>query len=214
MAELLIWGASGHARVVADAARLAGHTVAGFLDDSPARHGERFAGAAIVGGGGQLEALRASGVARIHVAIGNCAVRSRLGETAERSGFELVTIVHPRAVVAADVTVDRGTFVAAGAVVNPGAKIGRLVIVNTGATVDHDCVIGDGAHIGPGVHMGGAAQIDELAWIGIGAALRDRIHVGRTTIVGAGAVVVSDIPDDVVAFGVPARIVRPRHADE
>ena len=203
-----IWGASGHARVVVDIVRLQGKFgIAGFIDDvSPDRRGTSFCGAAILGGREQLSELRNRGVKQVLLAFGDCKARLDLTSFLQAEGFSLPVAIHPRAVVAAQVEMDAGTVIAAGAVVNPGVKIGRSVIINTSASVDHDCVIGDAAHICPGVHLAGRVTVGEAAHIGIGATVIDGIHIGAGTLIGAGAVVVGNIPDEVVAYGVPATI--------
>ena len=142
------------------------------------------------------------------VGFGDCRMRHELTTWLQTRGFSLPVAVHPRATVADDVTIGPGTVIAAGAVVNPVTRIGSSVIINTSASVDHECVIGDAAHIGPGAHLAGRVVVGQAAQIGIGATVIDRIHIGSGAIVGAGAVVVKDIPDHVVAYGVPARIRR------
>lgn len=207
--SLLIVGAGGHAKVVADIARLTGWVVAGFADDvSPDRRGTEFCGATIVGGREALSAFVARGIHFV-VAIGDCDARARIVDQLCGEGVTLATLRHPSAVLAGDVVVGEGTVIAAGAIVNAGSRVGRGVIVNTAATIDHDGHIGDAAHIGPGAHLGGRVTVGQTAWIGIGVVVRDRVSIGARAIVGAGAVVVSDIPDAVVAYGVPARVVRP-----
>ena len=84
------------------------------------------------------------------------------------------------------------------------------MVLNTGASVDHDCDIGDGVQLAPGVVLGGRVHIDSLSFVGIGATIINRIVVGRNCLIGAGAVVVRDIPDHSVAYGVPARVIRQR----
>jgi UDP-N-acetylbacillosamine N-acetyltransferase len=212
---IAIWGASGHARVVADAVRK-GETfsVFGFIDDTPARRGEAFAGATVLGGREVLATLTRYGVSTIHVAIGHCRARMDLSKVAMDRGLRLGSVIHPSAILALDATIGDGTFVAAGAIVGPASRVGQCVILNSGCSVDHDCVVEDGAHIGPGVHMGGAAHVGQLAWIGIGATLRDRASVGHGAIVGAGAVVLRDVPPELVAYGVPARVVRAKRPQE
>lgn len=211
MAEpIVIWGAAGHALVVADIVRLRGaFDVVGFLDDlNPGAKGTELYGATVLGGQEQLDALLAGGVRDVILAFGDCEARLRLAEVVRSKGFRLATAVHPRAVVARDVALGDGTVVAAGAVVNPGAKVGRCVIVNTSASVDHHCDIHDGAHLCPGVHVGGWSTVGRAAWVGIGATVSDRVRIGEGAVVGAGSVVVRDVPARVVAFGVPARVVR------
>jgi len=208
--KLIIWGASGHALVVADAARASGdYEIVGFIDDvHPERSGAEFCGAAILGGREQLDVLPAQGVNKLIMGIGDCRARFELSEVADSKGFQLVTVIHPRACVAKDAAVGRGTVILAGAVVNSAARIGENVIVNTSASVDHECSIEDGAHIGPGVHLGGRVSVGRGTWVGIGATVIDRASIGAEAVIGAGAVVVNNIPDGVLAYGIPARVVR------
>jgi acetyltransferase EpsM len=207
---LVIWGASGHALVVADAARSSGeYEIAGFIDDvHPERRGEEFCGAVILGGREQLDVLAPEGTNKLIFGIGDCRARLELSEFARRKGFQLATVTHPRACVAKDASVGCGTVILAGAIVNSAARIGENVIVNTSASVDHECLIEDGAHLGPGVHLGGKVFVGRAAWVGIGATVKDRVRIGTGAVVGAGAVVVGDIPDGVLAYGVPARVVK------
>ncbi len=208
--RLVIWGASGHALVVAAIIRARGDfEVYGFLDDlDNTRYGEEFCGASILGGKEQLDRLPQLRIQHLILGFGNCEARLRLGVLLREKGFFLVTAVHPRATVAPDVLIGAGTVIAAGAVVNPNSRIGDNVIINTASSVDHECVVEDGAHICPGTHLAGGVRIGRGAWIGIGATIIDRISIGAGSIIGAGAVVTRDIPDNAVAYGVPARIVR------
>jgi UDP-N-acetylbacillosamine N-acetyltransferase len=205
--ELIIWGASGHARVVADIVRCADrYRIAGFLDDvKPERAGETFEGAPILGGREQLASHPGK---HAIVAFGNCAARLDAACFAVRSGLTLATAIHPSAVIAASARIGAGTVVGANAVVNPGAMVGENVIINTGAIVDHDCAIGDGVHLCPGVRLAGGVRVGAGTWIGIGSSVIEGRTIGGGTLVGAGAVVVDDIPDGVVAYGVPARVIR------
>src|SRR5688572_24202367 len=134
--RIIIWGASGHALVVADIIRVSGtYEIAGFIDDvNPKRQG-----LPIVGGKEQLDRLRAEGVEYLIVGVGDCAARMKLAEVAQEKGFSLATAIHPRAIVAEGVEIGPGTMVAAGAVINPGSRIGSNVIINTSASVDHEC---------------------------------------------------------------------------
>ncbi|MGH7634357.1 MAG: acetyltransferase, partial [Gemmatimonadaceae bacterium] len=81
-------------------------------------------------------------------------------------------------------------------------------IVNTAASVDHDCDLADGVHVACGAHLAGHVRVGRGAWIGIGAVVRERVTIGAGAMIGAGAVVVSDVPPGVLAFGVPARVIR------
>jgi acetyltransferase EpsM len=207
---LVIWGASGHALVVADIVRLrAEYEIIGFLDDvNPDRKNAVFCGSRILGGQEQLVHLREQGVDYIILGFGDCNARLKLSKLVRELGFSLATVIHPGAIVAADVSIGAGTVIVAGSVVNSGARIGENVIINTCASVDHECFIEDGVHIAPGVCLGGRVRVGRAAWVGIGATVKEGVHIGPGSLIGAGAVVLSDVPGSVVAYGVPARIVR------
>jgi len=208
--KLLIWGASGHAKVVADIVRLAGqYEVAGFYDDvNPRPPAASFLGAPLFGRIRDLKALRSRGVDHLIVAVGDCAARLRLAAAAREQGFVLATAIHPGTVLAGDVRIGNGTVVAGGAVVNPGTVLGENVIVNTGAVVDHDCVLEDGAHVCPGARLAGDVTVGRGAWVGIGATVIEKVRIGPGAFVGAGAVVIRDVPDRDRVAGGPARTIR------
>ena len=206
----MIWGASGHARVVVDAVRLSGvYNIIGHIVDSDSIEKDGyFHGAPILGG---REVLRSADLSRetgIILAFGNCEGRLTLAGVVRDMGFRLATVMHPGAIISPDASIGEGSFVAAGAVVSAGARVGENVIVNTSSSVDHDCILEDGVHICPGVHLAGDVSVGRGSWIGIGSTVREKIRIGRGVTVGAGSVVVKDLPDLVVAFGVPARVVR------
>lgn len=207
--NVIIWGASGHSLVVADILRLMGTwKIVGFLSDSTDQHGNAWGGATVLGNRTMLRTLVAEGVTHVFIAVGSNSDRRRLGQVCIDAGLALATAVHPRAIVAGDVKMGPGTMVAAGAILNPGTVLQDNVIVNTGAIVDHECVLAAGVHVGPGCQLGGRVQIGEESWIGIGASIIHQRKIGARTIVGAGAVVIEDLPSDVVAYGVPARVAR------
>ncbi|MBD2451077.1 acetyltransferase [Nostoc sp. FACHB-152] len=208
--KLLLWGASGHALVVADIIRLQGiYEIVGFIDNvNLQRHGETFCGLPILGGQEQLDICKQQGIEHIIFGFGDCQARLKLSELVEKKGFSLATAIHPNATIAADVSIGAGTVIAAGAVVNSGAKIGQNVIINTCASVDHECIIEDGTHICPGVHLAGRVTVGRATWVGIGATVIDSVRIGAGTVIGAGAVVVNDIPDRVLVYGVPAKVIR------
>ncbi|MEP6714098.1 MAG: acetyltransferase [Terriglobia bacterium] len=203
--KILVWGAGGHAGVVEEIIRLSQkYEMIGFLDDSPTAQ-DFFLGLPVFH---DFRSLQAGRPLHAIVAVGHCRTRLEIAETVQQNGWILTSAIHPRAVVSSSAVVGDGTVIAAGAVVNPGSALGTSVIVNTGATVDHDCRIADGVHIGPGVHMGGAAVVGKGTWLGIGAIVKDRVTIGQGVVIGAGAVVLRDIPDYVMAYGVPAKPVK------
>ena len=203
MRRLAILGASGHGKVVGDAALLAGFEVVEFFD-------ERWPTLGAVGPwrvvGTTADLLRAGrDYDGFVVAIGDN--RTRLARHASCLGVGLTaaTVVHPAAVVSPFARIGAGCVVFAGAVINPFAVLGEACIVNTGATIDHDCVLAAGVHVSPGAHLAGAVNVGEATWIGIGAVVRQGIEIGADVLVGAGAAVVSHVAAGLTVLGVPAR---------
>lgn len=209
--HLLIYGAGGHGRVIADAARAASMTIYGFGDDNADKRTRLIADLPVVATG-LAEAIamcRERGLG-IVCGLGDNERRRSLYEEIIAAEVELVKIVHPTAVVAPSAVLGAGCVLMAGAIVNPDARIGANVIINTAASLDHDNLVGDHVHISPGVHTGGAVRIGVGTHVGVGASIRNGISIGSWSLIGAGAVVVRDIPDHVVAYGNPARVRRPR----
>lgn len=201
--RLVIYGASGHAKVADDVARLTGRHVLAFVESEVTK--PRFLGVPVIS---QAELLAAPPCHDVFVAIGDPAVRQSISQQLCERGFRLTSLVHPSAVVADGVSLGAGTLIAVRAIINPGCAIGRGCIINSGAIVDHDCLLDDFVHIGPGVNLAGSIKIGTGSWIGVGASVRDGVRIGQWTMVGAGAVVVQDLPSDVTAYGVPARVQR------
>jgi sugar O-acyltransferase (sialic acid O-acetyltransferase NeuD family) len=194
---------------VADLVRLnPQYQLAGYLSDTGPSTKPLFAEVPHLGGGVDLMAIQRRGIRRIVVAVGENLARMALAQRAVEAGFELTTLIHPRATVAQDANIGAGTVVMAGAVVNSAARIGANTVINTACSVDHECDIGTSASICPGAHLAGNVRIGAAAWIGIGAVVREGITIGDRAVIGAGAVVVGDIPQDALAYGVPARVVR------
>lgn len=207
---IVVFGGGGHARVVIEALRYSSeYQVVAVLDRT--RHGE-VDGIPVRGGDDVAQLLLGEGVvcAAIGVgAVGDTTVRRRLHDLALSLGFTLPPVVHERAVVAATAHLERGAFVAAGAILGPGAHLEQGAIVNSNAVVDHDCSIGAFAHIAPGAALSGGVVVGEAAHVGTGAAVLQGIRIGARALVGVGAAVIADVPDDALATGVPARC-RPR----
>lgn len=201
----VVYGASGHGKVVADAARAAGRTVDGFLDDDANKHGARFCDVPVLGG---REWLNGRGPVEIAWGIGDNRVRERLALAVDAQGHRGTTVVHPRAIIAPSAKLGDGAVVFGGACVNADAVVGTGVIVNTAAVVEHDCVLGAFCHVSPGAALGGAVRIGARVHVGLGASVIPTIEIGDDTVVGAGSVVVRNLPAFVVAYGVPARVRR------
>jgi sugar O-acyltransferase (sialic acid O-acetyltransferase NeuD family) len=203
-APVVVFGAGGHGKVVADVLLAANEDVLGFLDDSAAV-GTLVLGLPVLGGASWLEDH--PGV-RVALGIGSNEARARVAAACEARGARLVAAVHPRAVVSPSARVDEGAVVMALAVVNPDAVVGHGAIVNSGAVIEHDCVLGPFAHVSPNAALGGGCSVAAFAHLGIGATMLPGTSVGERTIVGAGAVVTRALPAGVVAWGIPARVGR------
>lgn len=206
--KLLIAGAGGHGRVVAEAA-LAGRDFASvsFLDDRISRPATAE-GWPIVGSLDRLEEL-ASAFQAFAAGIADPALRLGLLGRARGAGLRCLPIVHPAATVSAHASIGVGTVVMAGARINVGVRTGEACIINTGATVDHDCVLADAVHVCPGAHLAGNVEIGARSWFGIGAVAKQGIRIGAGVTVGAGAVCLRDVRDGAMVYGVPARETRP-----
>lgn len=208
--RIVIIGAreDGHARVVLDAIRAGSeHTITGFIDDNTSLQGEDVLGVPVLGNVAHMGKFRHAFDAAI-VAVGDNTARMNLSMELAKQSISFVTIVHPRAIVAADVQLGTGTFVAAGAIINTGTIVGNSAIINTGATVDHDNIIDNYVHVGPGVHTAGRVHVGQCTFLGIGSRVIPDVIIGKNVVIGAGAVVLKNVPDGATCVGVPARVIK------
>ena len=201
--SLLIYGAGGHGLVIAEAARAAGMSVEGFIDDDPPDAAR--AGTTPVFKFGDVNPTQSAAI----VGIGDNVARQRIQRQLIKGGWTLANVIHPRAWISPSAELGRGVFIAANAVVNADARLGDGVIVNTGAIVEHHCQIGDFCHVAPNATLCGSARVGDLALIGAGASVLPVIHVGNRGTVGAGAVVLRDVGEGVTVAGNPARPLHP-----
>ncbi len=210
MSKILIIGAGGHGRVILDIlSHLYSFEVMGFLDDDPGVKGKYIDGKPVLGSTADSIKVRSqSGADSAVIAIGNNAIRAAIFERFENEGFEMPFIIHPQAIISRNAKMGNGVIIMPGVTVNTGARIGRNVCINTGATVDHDCVIDDHAHIYPGANLAGGVHIGRLSYVGTNAAINPYISIGENSFIGSGAAVVEDMPADVVAVGVPAKVIK------
>lgn len=198
MNRLIIVGAGGHGKVIADNALKNGYTDIRFLDDQATGMCMDFP---IIGVTGDIQSFD-DGKTDFLIAIGNNAVRKQI---AEKYCVNWVSLVHPSAQVGVHVSIGKGTVVMAGAILNPCSVIGEHCIINTGAIVEHDNVIEDYVHISPGAALGGTVRVGTLTHVGIGAVIRNNIEICEMCTIGAGAAVVKHIERSGIYVGVPAK---------
>lgn len=200
--KLVIIGAGGHGKVVADIAESLGrYDDILFLDDKS--ESQTVLDYPVVGD--STKAAEYTDQAEFIVAIGNDVIRENMMCNLCSKGVHVATLVHPKATVSRHAKMGVGTVVMAGAVINPDSVIGRGCIINTGATVDHDCMVGDYVHVAVGSHLCGTVRIGSHTWIGAGATIKNNIDICDGCTIGAGAVIVKDIEEAGIYVGVPAR---------
>ena len=198
--QVVIIGASGHGKVIADIVLRNGDQILGFLDDNPKAPANIY-GIPLLGNAADFTRYPD---AHFIIAIGNAAVRKRLSQAME--GVAWYTAIHPKAIVSnLGVTIGEGTVIAPGAVVNPGAAIGKHCIVNTNAAVEHDCTLGDYVHISVAAALGGTVEVGDSCWIGIGSCVKNNLSICPGCMIGAGAAVVKNIEEPGTYVGVPVR---------
>lgn len=197
MNRLIIIGASGHGKVIADIAVKIGYTDIAFLDDRA--DVTDCAGFPVLGSTKEYAQFPD---ADFFFGIGNPNVRERFHRLL--NGYSVVTLIHPDAVISRRVEIGKGTVVMAGAVINTDTTIGEGCIINTCSSVDHDNRLGDFVHVAVGAHLCGTVEVGHRTWIGAGATVSNNISVCDDCLIGAGAVVVKDIKEKGTYIGVPA----------
>ncbi len=200
--KLLIIGASGHGKVVADIAiSMHNWQYIAFLDDNVDI--QPPLGMDVIGR--SSEASRYIAEYDVIVAIGDNKIREKVQTQLEEAGANIPVLIHPCAVIGEQVEVGTGTVVMAGVVINCSSRVGSGCIVNTGATIDHDNILEAYVHLSPGVHTGGNVGIGKGTWLGVGSAVINNINITGGCIIGAGAVVIGDIKEAGTYIGIPAK---------
>lgn len=203
----ILMGCGGHARVVADVIRTAGHKIAGVLDPAQAKGAMVLSDIEVLGGDDYLEAIDSEAYY-----IANCVgphpdvgTRKKISEMLDIYGFTQPVICHPSAIISKDTDLGGGVQLMAGSIVQPGCTIGKNTVINTGAQVDHDTSIAEYCHIAPGAVLCGGVSVAEQTTIGPGATIAEGISIGSFATVGAGATVLSDVPSGAKVYGTPAK---------
>jgi sugar O-acyltransferase (sialic acid O-acetyltransferase NeuD family) len=206
MSKLLILGAGGHGKVVAEIALMMKQwDQIVFLDDDGSL--KEAIGIPVIGKIREYELFK-DDYKYAFVAIGNNHFRIELINKLIDAGFKIPILIHPSSIISTTVKLDLGTAIMGGTVINTSVEVGKGCIVNTSSSIDHDCSIKEGVHISPGVNIGGTVEIGKMAWIGIGSNIINNINIGRNAIVGAGSVVIKDLPDNCTAVGIPAKPIK------
>jgi sugar O-acyltransferase (sialic acid O-acetyltransferase NeuD family) len=193
--EFVLIGAGGHAKVIIEIIEESGGHIDHIIDDNPKT--------AILSG--YRVTNERSFTSPVIVAIGDNKIRKKFVQLVNS---EFGKAVHPRANISSRCKIAEGTVVMAGATINSDVMIGKHCIINTNASVDHDCKIGDFVHISPKVTLAGNVTVDEGSHIGIGSTVIQGRHIGKWVTIGAGAVIIEDVPDYAVVVGVPGNIIR------
>lgn len=200
--KLIIIGARGHGKVVADIAiKMNKWKNIAFLDDDESITVSM--GLQVVGK--TADVFTYIEHSDIIVAIGSNATREKIQGKLEAEGASTPVLVHPNAVIGEKVEIEKGTVVMAGVVINSCTRIGKGCIINTSSTIDHDNVIEDYVHVSPGAHLAGSVKIGKGTWLGIGSVVSNNVTITNSCKVGAGAVVVRDISEAGTYVGVPAK---------
>ena len=217
MKNIIIFGASGHGNVVLDIVESEGlFKPVGFID-SIKRKGTGIHGYEILGTEYDLPYLIDKfNVYGGIVAIGDNWSRSRMVNRILNivPGFDFVTAVHPAAVTGKNVRIGSGTVIAPGTIVNANAVIGEHCLLNTSSSLGHDSIMGDYSSLAPRVCTGGGLYLGTCSAISIGANVIENIIIGNHSVIGAGSLVLTDVPGKVVSYGSPARVVRTRRIGE
>ena len=197
--KVLLYGASGHCKVIIDSIHLMGDTVEVILDDNPQK--TNIFGVPVI----QANGHNINKEDLLAISIGNNRVRKTISE---RISAKFHTVIHPTAIISKYASIDEGTVIMAGAIINPDSVIGRHSIINTGAVIDHDCHIGDYTHISPNASLAGDVIVGEGTHVGIGASVIQGVRIGKWTVIGAGAVILKDVEDYAVVVGNPGKVIK------
>ncbi|QAU24994.1 acetyltransferase [Dyella sp. M7H15-1] len=198
-------GAGGHAKVCIELLRAMGRSVDFCIGNAGAA--QTCLGVPVVEGDEYMAKLRKQGYEEAFIAIGSNSLRNRLGIQAMNLGYKLVNAISPVAQISPSASIGNGVAIMAGVIINAETIIGDLAVINTGASIDHDCHIGRAVHIAPQCALAGNVTIASEAFLGVGCKVIPGIKIGENTTLGAGAVAIRNIPANMKAVGVPARIV-------
>lgn len=207
--KIVLVGGGGHCKVVSSIILENNDFKIVGISDVESELGKEINGIKIKYTDDQLEKLFKEGVKNAIITVGstgNPVLRIKLFNKIKSIGFFAPVIIAKSAFIGKNVSIGEGTVIMPGVIINTGVKIGKNCIINTGAIIEHDCIIEDNVHIAPGVTISGGVLVGENTHIGTGSSIIQNIKIGKNSLIGAGSVVVKDTPNNVKAFGVPAKI--------
>ena len=212
MTRIIGLGAGGHAKVVIEILRaMGGYEFVGLLDPQQELWGTEVLGVPVLGDDTLLSKLRNQGVEFAFIGVGTVGdtqPRERLFQKVRQQGFQIVSAIHPQAIVSPSAKIGHGPTIMARSVINATVRVGDNVIINTGAIVEHDCIIGDHSHIATGAQLASTVKVGNGTHIGAGATVIQCINIGENVLVGAGSVVIRDVPKGMTVAGCPARVIK------
>jgi sugar O-acyltransferase (sialic acid O-acetyltransferase NeuD family) len=206
--RLLIVGASGHGKVLAECAEACGWQVA-FADD-------RYPDLSSISAGEitwpvvskvSFTTFKSEGFTNIALAVGNNELRQQWLNEAQVNDLHMPVIIHPSASVSPSATIAQATVIFPLSVVNANAVIGQAVIINSAAVIEHDCKVGSFTHISPKSALAGAVSVGQRCWLGIGSSVIQCLNITDDVTVGAGSVVIESISTAGTYIGVPAKLM-------
>lgn len=200
-----IVGYSGHAYVVLDACKKAGININYYCEIEETTHnpyGIKYLG------NESLENFNWNELDGFVLGIGDNKIRMKAAGLIAENNKKLITIFHPSAVINDFAKIGVGAFVSSNVVINPLVTVEDFSIINTGTIVEHECIIKKGAHIAPGAVLAGNVWVGELSFIGANSFVKQGIKIGNNVIIGAGSVVLQDVPDNEVWAGNPAKRIK------
>jgi len=199
--KIVLIGGGGHCKVVIDAIKRDGKYEIRGIVDQKLQIGEKVAAVPVLGNDDVLPELFKKGAKNAFISVGSvskegCVFRGNLFEKIKKIGFDIPAVIHSSAIIAEDVKIGKGTFVAASVTVNPGAVVEDNVILNTSSSVDHDCRIGNSVHVAPGVTLSGNVEVGDNTHIGTGAVVTQNVKIGKYCMIGAGSRLSSNMGDN------------------
>lgn len=205
--NVVIIGASGHGKVIADIVLKSGDNLIGFLDDNmDIQNKEIFKEKKVIGVVKDCEKIQRDNSKYFFViGIGNNYIRK---EMFEKYKLNYYTAIHPNAVISNQVEIGKGTVVMANVVINADSSIGENCIINTGSIIEHDNKIDNNVHISPNSTLCGTVKVGELTHIGASVTVKNNTIICGNCIIGAGAVIVKNIEKKGTYLGMPAKIIK------